>query len=272
MNLAPSNDAAIGIFDSGFGGLTVMDAIRRVLPHENLLYLGDTARVPYGNKTPQTIIRYSNACASLLVSRGIKALVIACNTASAHAVEELRERYDIPVFGVIQPVAQFAQALSKSGHIAVIGTRATVTSGAYVRALKRYRPELQISQTACPLFVPLVEEGWCSHPVTDMVCREYLGDIARTTADTIILACTHYPLLRHSIVKCLDELGHHAQLCDCASSTADYVRKTLAKANLMRQHGEGEYKYLVTDDPHNFVRLGQSLMKARFDDVEHVDL
>lgn len=265
-------DSPIGIFDSGFGGLTVMDAIRKVLPCENLLYLGDTARVPYGNKTQQTIIRYSTACANLLVSRGVKALVIACNTASAYALETLQKTLRIPVLGVIEPVSRYAYKLSKSGHIAVIGTRATVASEAYVRALSALRPELEITQAACPLFVPLVEEGWCEHPITLEVCHEYLSHISGTRIDTIILGCTHYPLLRTSISRCLEQMHHTAQLCDCASATALELKETLGRGGLLRVSGVGNSEYLVTDAPQSFARIGQGFMQDGFERVEHVDL
>lgn len=267
----------IGIFDSGVGGLTVLEAIRARLPHEDLIYLGDTARVPYGNRTPQTIIRYAESCARQLVRRNVKAIVIACNTASAHALEALNAAFDIPVFGVIEPAARLATQLTKSGNIGIIGTRATIASQAYARAITSAHPEMKVQGLPCPLFVPLVEEGWSQTAVARMVIQEYLGKLIAQSQnqvpDTLILGCTHYPVLKPMIAEVLSNLGANMALCDCAQATAGYLADELDQRGLLsKKTSSGTVEYWVTDDPAQFEEVGRSFMKQAPQNVSHIDI
>jgi len=270
--------AGIGIFDSGVGGLTVLDAIRRTLPNEDLIYLGDTARVPYGNRTPQTIIRYALSCANILVRYHIKALVIACNTASAHALAPLSAALQTPVFGVIDPVAAYAAQTTQTKHIGVIGTRATIGSGAYERAIHALDPTITLHAAACPLFVPLVEEGWANTGIARDTALAYLkhfappGDKA-PALDTLILGCTHYPILRDVIQETLTQLHIKARLCDCASATATMLSKNLKQRALLNPGDKaGSVRFLVTDDPEQFAAIGKAFLNEVPTDVTHIDL
>ncbi|HUO51035.1 MAG TPA: glutamate racemase, partial [Gemmatimonadaceae bacterium] len=186
--------APIGVFDSGLGGLTVVHELRRQLPAERLIYFGDTARVPYGPKSPDTVRRYAAEITEWLIAQGVKAVVVACNTATAHALPMLRERFPLPVIGVIEPGARAAVRASASGRIGVIGTSGTIASGAYERAIRALRPGAEVTSRACPLFVPLVEEGWLDTPATRLVADEYLRPLAEHGCDALVLGCTHYPL------------------------------------------------------------------------------
>ncbi len=267
----------VGVFDSGVGGLTVLDAIQQVLPHEDLIYLGDTARVPYGNRTPQTIIRYAVSCAKQLVERDVKAIVIACNTASAHALEALNEAFDIPVYGVIEPASRMAVQVSQTRCIGIIGTRATISSQAYSRAILHLDSSAHVYGLACPLFVPLVEEGWAESDVACLVVEKYLKDLLGMTdghsMDTLILGCTHYPILRTMISKTLKRYGCNVSLCDCAQATAETLRMALEKRQLLASNTHhGRAQYLVTDDPLQFAAVGKSFMKEPPSDVIHIDI
>ncbi|MGH7537918.1 MAG: glutamate racemase, partial [Gemmatimonadales bacterium] len=190
------NAAPLGVFDSGIGGLTVARALFENLPRESVIYFGDTARVPYGPKSPETVRRYSAEILAFLLHQGVKAVVVACNTSTAHALDYLRAYAPVPVVGVIEPGARAAVAATASGRIGVIGTAGTVASGAYERAIKALRPDATVVSQACPLFVPLVEEGWFEHPATQLVAREYLLPLERAHVDVLVLGCTHYPLLK----------------------------------------------------------------------------
>ncbi|MGH8163944.1 MAG: glutamate racemase, partial [Rhodanobacteraceae bacterium] len=198
-------EQAIGVFDSGIGGLTVVSALRALLPNESIYYLGDTARVPYGGKSAATVERYSLEITEMLLEENCKTIVIACNTSSALALPRLEERSPVPVTGVIRPGAEAAVAATRSGHIGVIGTRATIQSGAYERAIEAIDPALRVTARACPLFVPLIEEGWLESGVTDAVVRQYLAPMIDEGVDTLVLGCTHYPLLRPAIGRFLGD-------------------------------------------------------------------
>ncbi|MEO1273662.1 MAG: glutamate racemase, partial [Myxococcota bacterium] len=221
--------APIGIFDSGVGGLTVARRVADRLPAESLLYLGDTARVPYGNKSSETVQRYSINVTRHLRRLGAKALVIACNTASAHALELLADTYaPVPVIGVIAPVAQQAARTTQTGAVGVIGTRGTISSGAYTRALHRHDPQIEVHALPCPLFVPLAEEGWTEGSIPTEVARTYLAPLAHTPIDTLILGCTHYPLLAPIIRQVVHELtGREVHVLDSAAATSDMLADTL---------------------------------------------
>lgn len=267
----------IGVFDSGVGGLTVLDAIRQALPNEDLVYLGDTARVPYGNRTPQTIIRYATSCARQLVARDVKAIVIACNTASAHALDALTNSFNIPIFGVIEPASQMAVELSESHCIGIIGTRATISSKAYTRAILHIDSRTHVYGLPCPLFVPLVEEGWANSDVAKLVVRQYMNDLLQITdgnsLDTLILGCTHYPVLKTVIADALNELGQKVTLCDCAQATASALIEQLKSRQLLASSNRiGRASYLVTDDPLQFAAVGKSFMKEPPVDVSHIDI
>ncbi len=265
-------DKAIGVFDSGVGGLTVLDALQEALPAERLVYLGDTARVPYGNKGPATIVRYAVACAKVLMARDIKALVVACNTASAFALEALTQLLPVPVIGVIEPVAAVAAKVSVSGVVGVIGTRGTVTSDAYGHALRRHRPALTVLQAACPLFVPLAEEGWSDDDVTHRVARRYLQPLTATAMDTLILGCTHYPLLQPTLAAVLREaMAHPVTLCDSATATAELTQQTLVEHALLRHGATEAVQFLVTDDPEHFVEVGRLFLRNPPGRAEHID-
>jgi glutamate racemase len=261
-----TRESPVGIFDSGIGGLTVAHAVMRQLPHESVTYFGDTARVPYGPKSPETVKRYSLEIASYLVDQQIKTLVVACNTATAHALPVLRESLTIPVIGVIEPGARAAVGATRNGHVGVIGTAGTIKSGAYERALRALEPSLRVTVRACPLFVPVVEEGWVDHEATRLIAREYLEPILGEQVDTLVLGCTHYPLLKHVIA---DVLGPEVTLIDSAEETA---RETAAVLRDRRLTANGAavaaHRFIASDDPLMFLQLGQRFLGDAIDGVE----
>jgi len=270
----------IGVFDSGVGGLTVLDALRRRLPDEAFLYLGDTARLPYGSKSPETVRRYARQAAGRLVERGVKLLVIACNTASAVAVEDLRQAFaPLPVIGVVEPGAEAACAVSKTGHVLVTGTEGTVAGGAYQRALLARRPDLRIDAVACPLFVALAEEGWVEGPIPEAVARRYLelelAGSARSRVDTVVLGCTHFPVLRGVLAQIC---GPSVTLVDSAETTAAAVAQILSSGagpkTSLGSPSSARIRFLATDAPARFARVGAVFLghPILVDDVELVDL
>lgn len=248
-----SGNAAIGIFDSGIGGLTVYQQIAALLPAENLIYLGDTARCPYGTKSHDVVTQYACENSDFLAERHIKMLVVACNTASAVALMALQERYPIPVIGVIQPGASAAVRSSQNGKIGVIGTEATIASGAYTRALRALEPSLEIYTRACPLLVPLVEEGWVENGVARSTVATYLSSLKQSGIDTLILGCTHYPLLKKTIAM---YLGGDVRLIDSAEETAKVVGETLSATRRTQANGPGRGSFFVTDSPDQFIKVG----------------
>lgn len=260
-----AREQPIGVFDSGIGGLTVMHALMERLPHESLVYFGDTARVPYGPKSPATVVRFSFENVELLTGRGIKAVVVACNTATAHALPALRERFDLPIVGVVGPGARAAAAATRSGRIGVIGTYGTIGSGAYEKALLAIRPDLEIVSRACPLFVPLAEEGMTDHPAARLIAAEYLAPFREDGIDTLILGCTHYPLLKPVIAE---TLGREVTLIDSAEETARETADLLAERRLARADGRPDYRYLVSDLPDQFLKVGQRFLGGRIEGVE----
>lgn len=244
--------APIAVFDSGIGGLTVVSALRRELPAENIVYLGDTARVPYGGKSQKTIERYSSEIARLLVGEGAKVLVVACNTASALALEHLRSSLDVPVEGVIEPGVRAALAATRTGHVAVVGTKATIGSGAYERGLRAADPGIRVTAMACPLLVPLIEEGMLEDEVTDALLRRYLSPLRGTDADTLVLGCTHYPLLGRAISRVL---GDDIVLVDSAANCASAVASLLGARNMLASGEPGSLHLLFTDPPDRFLSV-----------------
>jgi glutamate racemase len=257
--------APIGVFDSGLGGLTVAHAIMRQLPAESLVYFGDTARVPYGPKSPDTVRRYSHEIAAFLLEQGVKAIVVACNTATAHALPMLRAELDVPVIGVVEPGARAAVRASRSGRIGVIATAGTIKSGAYVRAIESEAPAARVTARACPLFVPLVEEGWTEHEATRAIAREYLAPFMHDEVDTLVLGCTHYPLLKPLIAEVV---GPGVRLIDSAEETALDTRRMLAEHALGAPAGEGSYRFIASDDQQQFLTLGQRFFGDTIERVE----
>jgi glutamate racemase len=259
------SSAPIGVFDSGLGGLTVAHAIMRQLPAESLIYFGDTARVPYGPKSPETVRRYSREISAYLIEQGVKAIVVACNTATAHALPALRDELDVPVIGVVEPGARAAVRATRSGHIGVIGTTGTIRSQAYVRAIHAENPDVRVTALACPLFVPLVEEGWTNHEATHLVAEEYLAPFVKDAIDTLVLGCTHYPLLKPLIGEIV---GRSVRLIDSAEETAADARRMLADNGLSAGEGEGDYRFIASDDPQQFLTLGRRFLGSAIERVE----
>lgn len=244
----------IGVFDSGVGGLTVVAALRHRLPDESILYLGDTARLPYGIKTAATVRRYTRRNVAFLVGRGVAAVVVACNTASALALDGLEP--GLPLWGVVEPGARRAAELS-AGRVGVIGTESTILSDAYPQALRRLRPELEILSRACPLFVPLVEEGWHDDPITETVARRYLEPLLDRGIDTLVLGCTHYPLLKPLIQRVV---GAEVRLVDSAEAVAETVARGLGSAPRAAPRRAPEHHFCVTDGPDRFSGLARRIL------------
>jgi glutamate racemase len=256
----------IGVFDSGIGGLTVVRALRELLPNESIFYLGDTARVPYGGKSAATVERYSLEIAALLLAEECKTIVVACNTASALALPKLEATSPVAVTGVIQPGAAAAVAKTRNGHIGVIGTRATIKSGAYERAIRALDNKVLVSVRACPLFVPLIEEGWLESGITDGVVRQYLEPLVQDGIDTLVLGCTHYPLLRDAIGRFL---GHTVQLVDSAQNCAIAVSHLLKAENLGAASGsDGTLAVALTDPPDAFLEVAQEALRLDIGTVQ----
>ena len=275
-------DRPIGVFDSGVGGLTVLRALRAELPREDFIYLGDTARLPYGTKSPETVARYFLQCAEALAAHDVKCLVVACNTASSVGLSHVRERIgNLPVVGVIEPGAEAACAASKSGHIAVIATERTVRGGAYQEAILRRRQNARITARAAPLFVALAEEGLCHGPIAEGVARHYLDSmfvnrlsvqsIDASVPDTLLLGCTHFPMLAETIRRVV---GPNVSIVDSAATTATAVSRMLSETGLARSRGASGVRFLATDSVERFVEIGGGFLKRRItpDEVELIDL
>jgi glutamate racemase len=269
------------VFDSGLGGLTVAAALRRSLPRERIVYLGDTARVPYGTRSAETVVRYARGCARLLLDRGVKALVIACNTVSAVAVDILRAELDLPVLGVVEPGARAAlaalAALGGAGPVGVLGTAGTVASGAYPRAVSQLSTRVEVVAQAAPLLVPLVEEGWLTGEVPRLAIERYLQPLIAANVSVIVLGCTHYPLLKHTIAEVAAQLsGRVVPVVDSAEATAAAVQlwiddERIAPASSNPVPGE-ELQLLVTDLPKSFASMAEQMLGAGAPSVTQVDL
>lgn len=260
----------IGVFDSGIGGLTVVSALRKLLPNESIFYLGDTARLPYGGKSATTVQRYSLEIAALLLKERAKTVVVACNTASAVALGPLTESLPVTVTGVILPGAQAAITATRNGHVGVIGTRATIGSGAYENALLSIDPKVRVSARACPLLVPLIEEGWLENPITDKIIMQYVGPLVEEGIDTLVLGCTHYPLLRGAIARLL---GERVTLVDSAENCANAVRELLIRENLCASEmNDGKLQVALTDPPDNFLRVAREALQLEVGEVQLRDV
>ena len=264
------NQAPIGIFDSGLGGLTVAHAIFERLPADATIYFGDTARVPYGPKSADTVRRYSREIAAWLLGQGVKAIVVACNTSTAHALDELRETSPVPVIGVIEPGARAAVRQAGARPVGVIGTAGTIASGAYERAIQRLAPGTEVIVQACPLLVPLVEEGWFDHPATRMIAGEYLAPMQRRGIGSLVLGCTHYPLLKPLLARIM---GPEVALIDSGEETANALSEVLKHQNLEAAAGSGaSHRFAVSDDPRRFIEIGARFLGERLTEAEVVTL
>lgn len=275
-----SRDLPIGVFDSGIGGLTVVREIIRQLPAENVLYFGDSARVPYGNKSAETVTRFSIESTHFLLRHGIKFLVIACNTASALAMPALQRRFDIPMIGVITPGAREAARRTRNRKVGVIGTTGTIKSRAYEKAIAEFDPACSVEGAACPLFVPLAEEGWTDGDVPRRIATTYLAPLMETDVDSVILGCTHYPILRGVIA---DVLGERITLIDTAEATVAEVRERLTTARLLRPTDSttgggkapagsaGERRFFLSDIPVGFRDIGSRFLGEGITDVTWVE-
>ena len=264
--------APIGVFDSGIGGLTTVRELFTRLPRESVMYFGDTARLPYGNKSKDTITRFSLEIASFLVRQRVKCIVVACNTASSHALETLSDRFEVPVIGVIEPAARAAVSASPRGRIGVVGTLATVGSNAFHDAIARLAPRAVVQQRACPLFVPLVEEGWLDHPVTRLVVEEYLAELKGADLDSLILGCTHYPLLAPLL---RDTMGTGVKLVDSGAEAARATAELLAARGLLAPAAGGapRHHFFLSDEPRrrSFARVAESFLGRPLPPVSVVD-
>jgi glutamate racemase len=265
-----SNSAPIGVFDSGMGGLTVVREMMSQLPNESIIYFGDTARVPYGPKSPDTVLRYSREITSFLKGEGVKALVVACNTATAHALPALRREFDMPIVGVIEPGARAAAAATKTKRVGVIGTAGTIKSRAYEKEIRKLVPDVQVTAQACALFVPLVEEGWLDSEVTRAVARNYLAPIVSAEVDTLVLGCTHYPLMKTVIGNVV---GRQVRLIDSAHETAREAAEVLRAHGLENETPDGaRYRFIASDAPDTFLGLGERFLGSPIDRVETLTL
>ncbi len=264
-------DAPVGVFDSGLGGLTVVREIIRQLPEENIVYFGDTARVPYGSKSQSTVIHYTEQILRFLYTKEVKAIVVACNTVSAYALEEVKAGVPVPIIGVVKPGARVAAHATVNGRVGVIGTEATVNSGLYSSYIMELAPDVKVFSRACPLFVPLAEEGLWKDPVTTEIAARYLADLKAADIDTLILGCTHYPLLRSTI---REVMGNSVNLVNPAYETAVELRRTLEHFDLMRETGleqkQPSYSFYVSDDPERFRRFASGVLKAEIPAAEKI--
>lgn len=262
----------IGVFDSGIGGLTVVKELNKLLPHERIIYFGDTARVPYGNKSKETVIHYSLQIAYFLLKKKIKMLVVACNTASSVSLPTLKRHLHIPIIGVIEPGSKTAALVSKSRKIGVIGTLGTVKSNSYKRALHKFSSSIHVYQHPCPLFVQLAEEGWHSNKIAQYVADEYLKEFKHKDIDSLILGCTHYPLLKGVIQK---SVGNNVMLIDSGIETAKEVKSILEKKDLLNDLSDpakGKSLYYVSDFPHKFREISQRFLSKKLEKVHKVKL
>jgi glutamate racemase len=263
-----AGDRPIGVFDSGIGGLTVLKALADALPAEDFIYLGDTARLPYGTKSAEVIVRYSRENTEFLLAKGIKLLVVACNTSSAVALDAIAAQTMVPVVGVIEPGARAAAKASRKGRIGVIATEATIASGAYTRAIQQLSPRTEIYTRACPLLVPLAEEGWTDNEVAELTVAHYLESLKQSGIDTLLLGCTHYPLLRAMFERVM---GAGVKIVDSESATAVAVRDKLRDLRLLKRGGSGSLSFFVTETPERFVRVGRRFLGPQVESAVRIE-
>lgn len=265
-----SSTKPIGVFDSGIGGLTVVKRLAATLPNEDIIYFGDTARVPYGSKSNTTVVEYSIQDTNFLLRKNVKAVVVACNTASSVAIKDLKERFTIPIIGMIEPGAARAIKESKNKRIGVIGTRSTISNQAYSREIKRIDGSVRVFEKACPLFVPLAEEGWIGHKATYEIAEEYLEELRNLEIDTLVLGCTHYPILSGVIQKIM---GDNLTLIDSGVASAELVKKELREKGLKTDKKEsGNCEFYVSDIPTTFKTVAELFLGRPVNEVQKVSL
>ena len=265
-----NNNAPIGIFDSGFGGLTVMSAVTKLMPKENIIYFGDTAHVPYGSKSKDVVTNFTLKISKFLVKNNVKLIVVACNTASAFSLNTLKKNIKIPIIGVIKAGSKMAALNTKNNKVAVIGTEGTIKSNAYANEIKKINKKIKVFSQACPLFVPLVEEGWFNSSITDDVIKFYLKDITNKKVDTLILGCTHYPLIKKSIQK---NIGDKIKIIDSATAVAYEVKDLLNKNNLYNNSPvNGKYSFYVSDSPKKFKTIGSKFFCKEIRTVKKMEI
>lgn len=263
-------EKAIGIFDSGIGGLTVVKRLQKTLPKENIIYFGDTARVPYGSKSNDTVIEYSIQNTKFLLKKNVKAVIVACNTASSIAIPELKKRFDIPVIGMIEPGSLMALKKTKNFRIGVIGTRATIGNKAYSTEIKKINSSVTVFEKPCPLFVPLAEEGWIDHISTYKIAEEYLQELKEQNIDTLVLGCTHYPILSDVIQKVA---GNNVSLIDSGIASAELIKLELSKADLLTDLDKpGKQEFYVSDIPAKFKEVAELFLGNPISNLKKVDL
>ena len=260
----------IGVFDSGIGGLTVVKRIASYLPQEDIVYFGDTARVPYGSKSNDTVIEYGLQDAEFLMHKNIKALVVACNTVSSVALNELKKKFDVPIIGMIEPGAKMASRNSTNKKIGVIGTRSTISNQAYSKTIKKIDPSIHVFERSCPLFVPLAEEGWTKHKATYEIAREYLKEFLKIGIDTLVLGCTHYPILADVIQEII---GKDVKLIDSGIAAAESVKEELDRYNLnTNKFSMGNQLFYVSDIPMKFKEIAELFLGKPISEVQKIDI
>ncbi len=260
----------IGVFDSGIGGLTVVKRVASTLPKENIVYFGDTARVPYGSKSNSTVIEYALQDAKFLINKNVKAIVVACNTVSSVALNELRNNFNVPIIGMIEPGSKSATAETKNGRIGVIGTRATINNKAYSKEINKIEPKIKVFEKACPLFVPLAEEGWVKHKATYNIAEEYLKELRDLKIDTLVLGCTHYPILTEVIQEVI---GENVKLIDSGIASAEVVDKELDRIDLhTNKFSNGNQDFFVSDIPVKFKEVAELFLGKEVNQIQKVDL
>lgn len=263
-------NSPIGVFDSGVGGLTVLKEIIKELPDENIVYFGDTARVPYGPRSSDTVVKYTFQSINFLLEKGIKAIVIACNTASARSLEKARERYNVPIIGVIEPGARTAAGTTKNSKVGVIGTEGTIGSKAYDYFMLRLNSEIKIFSKPCPLFVPIVEEGWADSDIAYLTAKKYLLDLKKTGIDTLVMGCTHYPLLNNTIHSVM---GDDIKLVNPARETAKDLRTLLKQEDMLNvSENIPYYRYYVSDQPSKFIKIGEQFLNRKIEKIEMIEI
>jgi len=264
------NNKPIGIFDSGLGGLTVLKALEKELPDESFIYFGDTAHLPYGTKSIQTILSYSNQIAEFLLKHDVKLIIIACNTASSIATTSLREKFSIPIFGVIKPCIKKAISFYRGGKIGIIGTESTISSNSYVNTFMQLSPKIEIIQRACPLFVPLIEENWINQPTTIEIAEIYLKIFEKKQLDALILGCTHYPIMESLIQQII---GDSVKLISSGPPIASHINKFLTKNKIKsdNKHTKTE-SFFVTDSPEKFTQLGSQFLGRKLTNISHIKI
>lgn len=261
---------AIGVFDSGLGGLTVLKEIAKILPNENIIYFGDTARVPYGPRSSETVTKYTFQSINFLLEKDIKAIVIACNTASARSLVQAQERYNIPIIGVVKPGSKGALQKTKNKKIGIIGTEGTISSKAYESEILKTDPTAEVFSAACPLFVPIVEEGWSNTIIAKLTAEEYLKNFEKTGIDTLVMGCTHYPMLYNTIKEVTN---NRIELVNPAVETALELKALLEERNLLNKNNkETSYEYYVSDLPNKFKKIGEDFLEKTIGDVSVIEI